>query len=77
MARSHYIYTVTPAAGYVPVATFTVKHEMVTWTKQNFTKPEHVRVNRYPDGGVPLTEETVKSGSYRTELDMKELWGEE
>ena len=74
MARSSYIYTVTPAAGYVPVATFTVKHEMVTWTRQNYTKPEHVKVHRYPDGGLTLCDEDIKYGRYRTEIDLKELW---
>ena len=73
MARSQYIYTVTPFAGYVPQATFTVKHEMVTWMKRNFDKPEHVKVHRYPDGGSSAEDEHGVP-VYRTEMDVKKLW---
>ncbi|MGY1946665.1 hypothetical protein [Nocardia asiatica] len=50
MARSQYIYIVTVAGGgWVDiVAAFTVKHELVTWLRNN-PAPDH-RVTRVNDG---------------------------
>lgn len=82
MARSSYIYTVTPFAGSgFPAAVFTVKHEMVTWIKRNYPwepgKCERpIRVHRFPDGGHPVFDENGVN-VHRTELDVKKLMGED
>lgn len=49
MARSTYIYVVMDPRAPLPVATFTVKHEMVGWLKRT-RKPGSTKVYRYGDG---------------------------
>ena len=66
MARSQYIYVVTEFsdfAGYVVAATFTVKHECITWMKRNLAPPGVIRKLHRHSG----------SGSARTEMDIKKL----
>jgi hypothetical protein len=57
MARSSYIYVVYMlgrTGGTATVATFTVKHEMVTWIRREWAKAEGpvrvLRVMRHSDG---------------------------
>lgn len=44
MARSTYIYLVSPLDEVIPIAAFTVKHEAINWVERN-----------HPNGGVELT----------------------
>lgn len=78
MARSAYIYLVMDYNHVVPVGSFTVKHEMVTWIKWayprkpgEFERP--IRVYRLPDGGLVIGD---KRPAF-VKLDLKELLGEE
>lgn len=54
MARASCVYVVMPADGatfpHVPVATFTVKHELRSWLEKR-PEPELLRLFRSPDGG--------------------------
>jgi hypothetical protein len=62
MARAVYLYVVM-GLHPLPIAVFTVKHEMVTWLKRQSRGP--VRVYRYKDGAYG--EEVI------TEMDVEEL----
>lgn len=49
MARSHAVWVVVGIASSRPVATFTVKHELVTWMKDRI-QPRLFRYFRHVDG---------------------------
>lgn len=56
MARSRHVYVVMGAVE-VPIAGFTVKHELVAWIKRKEHAPDSplrfMRVFRLDDGGYP------------------------
>lgn len=64
MARSNHIYVVMYDGGYDPMAAFTVKHEMMTWCKNNYDA-NHYCV-RLKDGGggdaiiIPTDENRIR-----------------
>ena len=71
MARSSYIYIVFQKGTEKPIATFTVKHEMVTWIKRNrFNAFFNGDITgwRYPDGGW--------DDRPPVEMDLTELMGD-
>lgn len=47
MARSSYIYIVFQKGSALPLAPFTVKHEMITWIRNN-------RFNAYANGDISV-----------------------
>lgn len=75
MARSSYIYIVFQKGSDLPVAPFTVKHEMVTWIKRNRYNAYangDITVYRYPDAGYCHFEEPA-----RVPMDISKLMEEE
>ncbi len=50
MSRSSVIWVVMKPGRHLPRATFTVKHEMVTWMKRNEPDPSKVEVFKMGDG---------------------------
>lgn len=72
MSRSKYIYLVWDCVGMefeVPIAVFTVKHEMISFIKRRKIKLMNLIINRYPDG----TESTVENVYDYTLVEMKEM----
>lgn len=67
MARSTYIYVVEDKLN--PVAAFTVKHELITWLRNNGGQAPGMlrRVIRLPDGASAL------SRRQPTRMDIAEL----
>jgi hypothetical protein len=67
MARSEYVYVVMKSSpfgvGGRPVAAFTVKHELRSWTQKQ-ASPEFLRFYRLPDNprpsSPPMKEMTLK-----------------
>lgn len=65
MARSTCVYVVLTEGG-VPLAGFTVKHELVTWLRRGSENPDDVQIWRCGDG--PWQKPPVR-------LDVAELLG--
>ena len=74
MARASYIYLVMELSIDIPIGAFTVKHEMVTFLKNEaagYCMPERqLSVYRVPDGGNFWGQ---RPDPHYTELDVLEL----
>lgn len=51
MARSSYIYVITPAFSWEALHCFTVKHEAISYWKSTLNRDDQYRLLRFPDRG--------------------------
>lgn len=76
MARSSYIYLVMPVqtlqdGGIIPIAAFTVKHELVSWLMRNMPS-DNYRVWRVADGHALKGSEDITAKIQQTCRELEE-----
>lgn len=62
MARAHTIWIVVDELGGVPLAAFTVKHELVTWAERHPNILADCRIFSVPDGHSERTIKEISLG---------------